>query len=188
MGGPVLWEWGCWGLSGYFLLSWDGEGHWGPLLLVSSPESLYQCPSKGEWYFPWLGVVLYILVELALYFIACWHGKRQKWVKQLIIHAAIISSINMVITRISMGISQLQIPPGQEKDPPKRDCSQIVATLRTLQVVLWDPVGSECFLENSETFFNLAGGIYPEITHLIQVGSSPSLFRDQEIYPLPILQ
>ena len=28
-----------------------------------------------------------------------------------------------VITRISRCISQLQIPPHQEKDPPKRDCS-----------------------------------------------------------------
>ena len=33
----------------------------------------------------------------------------------------------------------------------------------------------------------LAGVIYPETTHLIQDGSSPSLFRDQ-IYLLPVLQ
>ena len=30
----------------------------------------------------------------------------------------------------------------------------------------------------------LAGGIYPETTCLIQDGTSPSLFRDQEIYLL----
>ena len=44
------------------------------------------------------------------------------------------------------------------------------------------------FLRTVETFFNLAGGIYPETTHLIQDGSSPSLFRDQEIYLLSILE
>ena len=43
------------------------------------------------------------------------------------------------------------------------------------------------FLEDRETFFNLAGSIYPETTHLIQDGSSPSFFRDQEIYLLSIL-
>ena len=32
-------------------------------------------------------------------------------------------------------------------------------------------------LEDCETFFNLAGGIYPEQTHLIQDGSSLSLIR-----------
>ena len=44
------------------------------------------------------------------------------------------------------------------------------------------------FFEDCKTFFNLAGGIYPETTHLIQDGSSPSLFKDQEIYFLPILE
>ena len=44
------------------------------------------------------------------------------------------------------------------------------------------------FLEDCETFFNLAGGIYPETTRLIQDGSSPSLFRDQEIYLLSVLE
>ena len=62
----------------------------------------------------------------------CWTGStccslltwaETKWVRQLIIHGAIISSISMVIIRISRGISQLQTPPHQEKDPPKRDCS-----------------------------------------------------------------
>ena len=43
--------------------------------------------------------------------------------RQLIIHGAIISSINMVITGISRGISQLQISLHQVKDPPKRDYS-----------------------------------------------------------------
>ena len=108
-----------------------------------------------------------------------------KWVRQLVIHAAIISSINMVITGISRGISQLQIPPRQEKDPPKRNCSHPedspACSLRSCR--LWT-----VFLEDCKTFFNLAGGIYPETTRLIQDGSSPSLFRDQEIYLLPILE
>ena len=37
-------------------------------------------------------------------------------------------------------------------------------------------------------FFNLTEGIYPETTRLIQDGSSPSLFRDQETYLLYILE
>jgi len=45
----------------------------------------------------------------------------------------------------------------------------------------------ECFPEDCETF-NLAGSIYPETTYLIQDGSSPSLFRDKEIYLLSILE
>ena len=44
------------------------------------------------------------------------------------------------------------------------------------------------FLEDCEPFFNLAGSIYPETTHFIQDGSSPSFFRDQEIYLLSILE
>ena len=28
MGGPILWEQGRRGLSGYFLLNWDSEGYW----------------------------------------------------------------------------------------------------------------------------------------------------------------
>ena len=62
----------------------------------------------------------------------CWTGtaccsfltwSETKLVRRLIIHGAIISSINMVITGISRGISQLQIPPHQEKNSPKTDCS-----------------------------------------------------------------
>ena len=45
-----------------------------------------------------MGVILYILVELALHV-------ETKWVKQSIIHGAIIGSINMVITGISRGIA-----------------------------------------------------------------------------------
>ena len=90
----------------------------------------------------------------------------------------------MVITGISRDISQLQILPCQEKDSQE----EIVATPRMLQLVLWDPIGSECFSWDCETFFNLARGIYPETTHFIQDGSSPSLFRDQESYLLPILE
>ena len=44
------------------------------------------------------------------------------------------------------------------------------------------------FPEDCETVFNLAGGIYPETAHVIQDGSSPSLFRDQEIDLLSILE
>ena len=40
-------------------------------------ESLYWCPSKGEWYFPWLDVVLCILFEWTLYVVAYWPGQRQ---------------------------------------------------------------------------------------------------------------
>ena len=61
----------------------------------------------------------------------CWTGTaycslltwaETKGVRQLIIHGAVISSINMVMTGISRGISQLQISPHQ-KDPTKRDYS-----------------------------------------------------------------
>ena len=45
-----------------------------------------------------------------------------KWFRQLIIHGAIISSINMVITGINRGIGQIQISHHQ-KNPPKSDCS-----------------------------------------------------------------
>ena len=95
-----------------------------------------------------------------------------KWVKQLITHGTIISSIYMLITRISRGISQLQIPLSQEKDPQ-----------REIELILWDPIGFECFSWGLWDF-NLAGGIYPETTHLIQDGSSPFLFSNQEIYLL----
>ena len=44
------------------------------------------------------------------------------------------------------------------------------------------------FLEDCETFFNLVGGIYSETTHFIQDGSSLSLFMDQEIYLLSLLE
>ena len=48
--------------------------------------------------------------------------------------------------------------------------------------------GLNVFIEDCETFFNLPGGIYPETTCLIQDGSGPSMFRDQEIYFLSILE
>ena len=108
-----------------------------------------------------------------------------KRVRQSIIHGAIISSINMVITRISRGISQRQIPSCQEKDPPKRYCSHPknspAHSLRSCRI--WN-----VFLKDRETFFNLAGSIYPETTGLIQDGSSLSLFRNQEIYVLSVLE
>ena len=44
------------------------------------------------------------------------------------------------------------------------------------------------FLEDCDTVFNLAGGIDLETTNLIQDGSSPSSYRDQEIYLLSVLE
>ena len=41
MGGPVLWEQGCRGLSGCFLLIWDEEGHWASLFASLKPQSAY---------------------------------------------------------------------------------------------------------------------------------------------------
>ena len=91
----------------------------------------------------------------------------------------------MVITWIEGGHYQLQIPPHQEKDPPKRDCchpeNSLACSLRSCRI--WN-----VFLKDCETFFNLAGGVYPETTYLIQDGSSPSFFRDQKIYLLSILE
>ena len=58
----------------------------------------------------------------------------------------------MVITGVSRGIGQLQVHLNQEKDPSKRDGSHV----RTLKLILWDPVGLNVFLEDCETFFNLA--------------------------------
>ena len=41
MGGPILWEYVHRGLSGYFLLNWDGKGHWASPLASLKPQSLY---------------------------------------------------------------------------------------------------------------------------------------------------
>ena len=72
MGGSVLWEQGHRSLSGYFLLNWDGKGHWAsPSCQSQASESLQRCPPKGERYFLWSVLVLYILVELALHVVAC---------------------------------------------------------------------------------------------------------------------
>ena len=47
MGGSILWKQGSRGLSGYFLLSWNGKGHWAsPSCQSQASESLQQCPSK----------------------------------------------------------------------------------------------------------------------------------------------
>ena len=43
------------------------------------------------------------------------------------------------------------------------------------------------FFLRTVRLFNLAGGIYPE-TSLVQDGSSPSMFRDQEIDILSVLE
>ena len=122
----------------------------------------------------WTGTACYSLLTWA----------ETKWVRQLIIHGAIINSINMMMTGISRGISQLQIPHLQEKDPPKRNCSHpnsLAHSLRSCRIWMF-------FLRTVRLSFNLAGGIYPETTCLIQDESSPSLFRDQEIYLLSILE
>ena len=80
----------------------------------------------------------------------CWTGTaccslltwaETKWVRQLIIHGAIISSINMVITGLVGALANSKLPLTRRRIPQR----EIVATLRTLQLVLWDPVGSECF-------------------------------------------
>ena len=123
----------------------------------------------------WTGTACYSLLTWA----------ETKRVRQLIIHGAIISSINMVITGISRGISQLQIPLRQEKDPTKRDCSHPenspAHSLRSCRIWMF-------FLRTVRLSFNLAGGIYPETTYLIQDGWSLSLFRGQEIYHLSVLE
>ena len=90
-----------------------------------------------------------------------------------------------MIIEISRGISQLQIPHHQEKDSSKRDCSHLE---KFPAHYFWSNCIWNVFLEDRETFFNLAGGIYPGTTHLIQDDSSSSLFRDQEIYFLSILE
>ena len=65
-----------------------------PLLLVSGLRVLRECPSKDEWYFLWLAVVLYL----------CWTGSaccslltwaETKQVRQMTVHGTIISIINM---------------------------------------------------------------------------------------------
>ena len=102
------------------LLTWDSGGIGPPPLASVSPQSPHSGVHLRLCHFPWSTAVLCILVELALacYSLLTW--AETKWVRQLIIHAAIISSINMVITGISRGISQLQIPPCQEEDPKER--------------------------------------------------------------------
>ena len=122
----------------------------------------------------WTGTACYSLLTWA----------ETKWVRQLVIHGAIINSINMMMTGISRGISQLQIPHCQEKDPPKRNCSHpnsLAHSLRSCRIWMF-------FLRTVRLSFNLAGGTYPETTRLIQDDSSPSLFRDQEIYLLSALE
>ena len=69
MGGPILWEQGHRGLSGYFLLNWDSEGYWAsPSCQSQSSECLQRCPRvcdifRGQLQF-------YIFVELALHVVA----------------------------------------------------------------------------------------------------------------------
>ena len=109
-------------------------------------------------------------------------GQRQKG--QSTIHGAIISSISIVLTGIGRDINQLQILHCQEKDPPKRDHSHPNNSLAHLlrSYTIW--MFSLRTVRLSLKVEVLVGGIYPETTCLIQDGSSPSLFRDQEIYLL----
>ena len=90
--------------------------------------SMVRCSFAYPW---WTGTACYSLLTWA----------ETKWVRQLIIHGTIISSINMVITGISRGISQLQITLTRRRIPQ----GEIIATPRTLRLILWDPVMSECF-------------------------------------------
>ena len=64
--------------------------------------------------------------------------------------------------------SQLQIPPRQGKDPPKKDYSQP----RKLQLVLWDPVGSKCFSWGLWDFLYLSWRYLSRKKRLIKDGSS----------------
>jgi len=41
MGGPIFGNRGVEGVSGYFLLNLDGEGHWASTLAVLKPQSPY---------------------------------------------------------------------------------------------------------------------------------------------------
>ena len=122
MWGPVLWEW-CVEVS-LATSCWTGmvRGIGPPLLLVSGLRALIAVSIKG-----W---VIFSLVGCS-FICSCWTGTaycslltwtETKQVRQLVICGAIISSINMVMTGTSRGISQLQISHCQE-DPPKRDCS-----------------------------------------------------------------
>ena len=124
MGGPILLEYGHQDLSGYFLLNWDSKGALGnPLLLVLRLRVLISVSNQG-----WM---IFSLVSCSFIY-PCWTGTarcslltwaEKKWVRQLIIHGAIISSINMMITGTSRDISQLQVLLHQQKDPLKRDSS-----------------------------------------------------------------
>ena len=71
MGGPIFWEWGHQGLSGYFLLSWDNEGIGPPPLANLKPQSPYSGEHLRVSDIFLERVVLYILVEPALHFVAC---------------------------------------------------------------------------------------------------------------------
>ena len=106
-----------------------------------------------------------------------------KRVRQLVIHGATISSINIMITRLVGALANSKFPspgifPKERWQPPRELSSSFFEIMQGLNV----------FLEDCETFFNLSGGIYPETTCLIQDGSTPSLFRDQEIHPLSVLK
>ena len=84
----------------------------------------------------------------------------------------------MVITGISRGISQLQILLRQEKDPPKRDWSHpknsLAHSLRSCRRCFFE----DCvFLEDCETFFNLAGGIYLKQNVPFQMAQVPPCLR-----------
>ena len=91
----------------------------------------------------------------------------------------------MVITGISRGISQLQISHSQEKDPPKRNFghpkNSLAHSLRSCRIWMF-------FLRTVRLSLTWLEVFTQKKTWLIQNGSSPSLFRDQEIYHLSVLK
>ena len=76
----------------------------------------------------------------------CWTGTaccslltwaETKWVRQLIIHGAIISRINIMMTGTIGALANSKFPIARRV--PQRE---MVATPGTLQLILWGPVGS----------------------------------------------
>ena len=141
MGGPVLWEQGHRSLSGLLPAELGWGGALGlPLLPVSGLRVLIVVSIQGWVIFSVVGCssIYHCCTGTACCSLLTW--AETKRVRQLIIHGAITSSINMVMTGTSRGIRQLQIP--ITRNITQRE---IVDTQRTLKLILWDNVGSECF-------------------------------------------
>ena len=141
MGGPVLWEQGHRSLSGLLPAELGWGGALGlPLLPVSGLRVLIVVSIQGWVIFSVVGCSYRYPCWTSTAFCSLLTWAETKRVRQLIIHGAITSSINMVMTGTSRGIRQLQIP--ITRNIPQ---IEIFTTPRTLQLILWDPVGSECF-------------------------------------------